>query len=288
MLELIDSRAHRAMRLGRSPLALASLALVACGSRSPLSVDPRAGDPEIIVDSGAPEADVDVDVPLCFRDSRLIGVIPIDLYFAIDRSQSMNVIDPGSRVSRWAAVSAALNSLLQSPMSAGLGAGIEFFPRSDSGGGPLCSSGDYFFPVVPIGTLTGGAGGTAGNIAAAIAVQTLGMGTPTTPALAGAHAYARNEQSIHAGRLAAVVLVTDGVPRQCNSTVASTAAIATEALSGSPPIKTYVLGVGPSLNNLNTIAQAGGSGEAYLVESGGPDALTVAMETIRTSALTCE
>jgi hypothetical protein len=266
-------------------LSATAVGLGACGSRSPLSVDPRAGD-DVIIDSGIAD-EPDAFVPVCFKDSRLIGEIPIDLYFTMDRSLSMSIIDPGSRVSRWDAVSAAMNVLLQSPMSAGLGAGIGFFPRTGAGGQPLCTSADYFYPVVPIGTL-GGTTVVSANIAAAIGAQTLASGTPTTPALDGAHKYARSEQVAHGDRIAAVVLVTDGVPRQCASTVPTAAAIATEALSGSPPIKTYVLGVGPSLSNLNAIAQAGGTDEAFLVESGGPDALTAALETIRTSALTCE
>jgi hypothetical protein len=273
-----------ASRTARLVIAVVSMGLASCGSRSPLDVDPRAN-VAVVVDAAVP---FDVGrTPQCFTDSRLIGVIPIDLYFTMDRSLSMNTIDPGSTKSRWAAVSGALNTLIFSPMSAGLGMGIGFFPRTSAQGQTLCTSADYFFPVVPIGTLDA-SNIVALNIQAAIGAQVLGSGTPTTPALDGAHKFARNEQMMHGDRLAAVVLVTDGAPRQCGSTVAGTAAIATEALSGSPPIKTYVLGVGPNLSNLNAIAQAGGTSEAYLVESGGQDALTTALETIRTSALTCE
>jgi hypothetical protein len=257
--------------------------LAACGSRSPLSIDPR-GEVTAVIDAGE-EALV---LPFCLTDSRLIGEIPIDLYFMMDRSLSMTTIDPGSTVSRWTAVSSAMNLLLKSPLSQGLGAGIDFFPRPSASGQPLCTAADYYFPVVPIGPINPG-GGAAADIATAIATEMpMYMGTPTTPALDGAHKYARSEQSAHGDRIAAVVLVTDGVPRQCGSTVALTAALATEALAGTPPIKTYVLGVGPNLSNLDAIASAGGTSEAYLVESGGESALTAALETIRTSALTCE
>lgn len=284
MLELrISGAARSAARLAVGAL---SLGVAACGSRSPLDVDPRGVLAAPIVDAA-----VSIDVgpmPQCFTDSRLIGEIPIDLYFTMDRSLSMNTpISPGSSVSRWDAVSAALNALVTSPLSAGLGMGLGFFPRVNGQGQTLCTSADYYYPVVPLGTLDA-TNVVAHSIQAAIAVQTLGSGTPTTPALDGAHKFVRNEQAMHGDRIAAVVLVTDGQPRQCNSTIPSTAAIATEALSGSPPIKTYVLGVGPNLSNLNAIAQAGGTMEAYLVESGGQDAFTAALETIRTSALTCE
>jgi hypothetical protein len=268
--------------LGRSlvrlPIvAIGSVLFAACGSRSPLSVEP--GDDRIAIKDAGEEA----RLPRCFTDSRMIGEIPINLYFAMDKSLSMNMVDRGSSVSRWIAVSAAMNTLLTEPMSAGLGAGIGFFPRA-SGAGVLCTAADYAFPVVPVGMLPG----TAPSITRAIAAQTLASGTPTTPALNGAHIYVRTEQAAHGDRIAAVVLVTDGAPRQCGSTVASTSAVAAAALTGSPPIKTYVLGVGPMLSNLNAIAQAGGTTQAYLVETGGEGALTAALEAIRTSALTCE
>jgi hypothetical protein len=49
-----------------------------------------------------------------------------------------------------------------------------------------------------------------------------------------------------------------------------------------------VLGVGPNLANLNAIAAAGGTSQAYLVESSGEASLLSALEAIRTSALACE
>jgi hypothetical protein len=122
-------------------------------------------------------------------------------------------------------------------------------------------------------------------MSAGIAAQLPASGTPTTPALQGAHVYARSRASL--GRMAAVVIVTDGQPRQCSSTIESTAAVATQASGGNPSIKTYVLGVGPSLSALNAIADAGGTGHAYLVESGGETDLNAALDAIRTSALSC-
>jgi hypothetical protein len=100
------------------------------------------------------DSGLDVDVPLgCFFGSRPVGQIPIDLFFALDRSRSMQTIDRGATQSRWASIAAALDVFINSPRSSGLGAGITFFPRT-AGGMPLLD-GDYAFPVVPIGTLPG-------------------------------------------------------------------------------------------------------------------------------------
>jgi hypothetical protein len=177
-----------------------------------------------------------------------------------------------------------MNTFINAPLSAGLGAGLMFFPRSTLGGSALCTSSDYAFPVVPIGTLPG----VAPSITKAISLQTRAQGTPLTPALDGAHVYARRQQAAQPTHTLAVVVVTDGIPRDCGSNLSGTAAVAAGALTGIPPIRTYVLGVGPSLGNLNTIAQAGGTSQAFLVEAAGEASLLAALEAIRTSALACE
>ena len=256
-------------------LGLSAMVLGACGSRTPLDTDPRGGSAPI-----SPDRDAAAEAR-CFIASQPVGEIPIDLYFMMDKSSSMSMFDHGQTVSRWAAVSRAMKTFINSPKSVGLGAGIAFFPRADPFGEPLCSAGDYAFPVVPVGVIPD----IVGAISAGIGAQILASGTPTTPALQGAHIYARTQAQ--SGRMAAVVIVTDGQPRQCASTIESTAAAATQASGGNPSIKTYVLGVGPSLSALNAIANAGGTGHAYLVESGGDADLTAALDAIRTSALSC-
>jgi hypothetical protein len=261
-------------------------ALAACGSRTPLTVEPIEGE-TVPLDAAPPvslDAGSDRDVAACLAGSRAIGQIPVDLYFTLDRSRSMDTVDRGAMKTRWQAVASALDTFINSPLSNGIGAGIAFFPRTTTGGAPLCGTADYAFPVVPIGVLPG----VAPSILKAIELQTRGSGTPTTPALDGAHVYARRQQVTQPDHTTAVVVVTDGVPRDCESTVAGTSAVAAGAVNGTPAIKTYVLGVGPNLANLNAIAQAGGTMQAYLVESSGEGALLAAFEAIRTSLLSCE
>jgi hypothetical protein len=265
-----------ASRHGPWALGVCAISLAACGSRTPLDIDPQSGI------GGVPESIDGSARSYCFTSSQLVGEIPIDLYFMVDKSTSMSMFDRGQSVTRWNAVSQALKTFINSPKSMGLGAGIGFFPRTDRLGAPLCDAADYAFPVVPMGIIPK----IVPAISTGISAQTLAAATPTTPALQGAHIYARTHQA-QSGRLAAVVIVTDGEPRQCGSTIATTAAVATHASGGNPAIKTYVLGVGPRLSNLNAIAEAGGTGRAYLVESGGEADLNAALDAIRTSALSC-
>jgi hypothetical protein len=270
---------------GLSPwLAAAPWLLVACGSRTPLLYEPTEDtSPDAAVSIPIPTQDA--AVPLgCITGKRPVREVHIDLYFTLDKSKSMMRVDPGSTKSRWDAVSSALDSFINAPLSEGLGAGIAFFPRQTPAGNDYCSPADYAFPVVPIGALPG----VAPSILKAIAVQTLLSGTPLTPALDGAHVYARSRMVSQPDHTSAVVMVTDGLPHDCGSSIPGTSAVAAAAASGSPPINTYVLGVGPSLVTLNAIALAGGTSQAYLVQTGGESALLAALEAIRTSALACE
>jgi hypothetical protein len=82
--------------------------------------------------------------------------------------------------------------------------------------------------------------------------------------------------------------VTDGVPNQCSSTIPATATIARNYATGSPPVRTYVLGIGPSTANLNMLAQAGGTAPAHLIESGGEAELVAAFNAIRDNSITCD
>jgi hypothetical protein len=262
----------------RLPWATAlSACLAACGSRTPLHADPEQ--PAVTGMSAS-----DASPLVCISGSRAIPPVLVELYFMIDKSRSMTFIDPGATASRWDSVSSALTSFISAPQSAGLGAGIAFFPRTKDDGAVYCQAADYAFPVVPVGVLPA----VAPSILTAIALQTLSVGTPTAQALEGALTYARSRLLASPDHRSAVVMVTDGEPRECGSTLTATSAIAADALLGDPPIPTYVMGVGPKLDNLDTIAKAGGTTEAYLVESGGEEALLAALEAIRTSALSCE
>lgn len=229
----------------------------------------------------------DAAVPFeCLASSHQTHGVPTDLFFMVDRSGSMNTIDPGSTTSRWVSVLSAMGTFLSSPDSAGLGAGVAFFPITNPDGTPDCTAADYAVPRVPIGVLPSPA--LLSTLSISILTQVLGRGTPTTSALQGAYVYTQAVQLAEPNRDVAVLLVTDGNPSQCGATLATASSAASVGAAGSPPIRTYVLGVGPNLTNLNAIAQAGGTGHAYLVESGGASSLTTALNAIRADSISCD
>jgi len=223
------------------------------------------------------------DVLPCFAESREGKGIPIDFYFVVDKSTSMNA-DAGMQT-RWTAMVNALNTFVRSPSSAGLGAGVNLFPKS-MGNTTLCGVNDYLTPLVPIGLLPG----VAPQIATALTGQTLLRNTPTRPALEGSLTYARAEKMARATRDVAVVMVTDGDPTGCtnNTGIAPSVTVARNFYMGTPSVRTYVLGIGSSVNNLNQLAQAGGTAPARLIESGGEGELVAAFNAIRDNSITCE
>ena len=68
----------------------------------------------------------------------------------------------------------------------------------------------------------------------------------------------------------------------------STAAVASEGFTGTPPLPTYVLGLG-NVAGLDQMAQAGGTSNAFVVsDPGSVQTVVDAMNTIRSQALPCE
>ena len=221
---------------------------------------------------------------------------PVALFLMMDSSGSMNDVDKGQTQSRWQLIATAVPAFLSDPSNVGLFAGLDFFPEPASGGsggsggtGISCSVTDYENPNVPIAIVPGANNAQVTAFANAIKGRTVQAETPTTPALQGAIHVASLWQAAHPEMNTFVVFMTDGQPNGCSSTVKNAAAAAASGVAGTPSIKTYVLGVGPSTGNLDAIAVAGGTGpKAYLVTTGGAAALTAALNAIKGTALSCD
>jgi hypothetical protein len=121
--------------------------------------------------------------------------------------------------------------------------------------------------------------------------------TPTSAALSGAISHARVLAAANPTHKVAVLLATDGEPDECTpSDITGVANIAAGGLSGTPSIATYVIGVfGPSDEadaqaNLNTLASAGGTGQAFIINTSGDvtQSFISALNSVRSSGLACE
>ena len=155
-----------------------------------------------------------------------------------------------------------------------------------------CTTGDYATPAVEIATL----GGAAPALKSAIDQNSPGGSTPTYPALDGAVKHAKDWAAAHPDHKVVAVMATDGLPTECDPTdIASIAQLAANGKNGNPSVLTFVIGVfgandAGAQQNLNQIAQAGGTTSAFFIQDN-QDVTTAfldALHKIQGQTLQCE
>lgn len=162
-----------------------------------------------------------------------------------------------------------------------------------------CTSADYASPAVPIDVLPANA---PALIASLMAEKALGL-TPTPAALEGAINRAAAQAQQNPSHRVIVVLATDGMPTDCvlqgtttvMQAVTQVANIAAQGLALSPSIETYVIGIFTAsdtgaMTNLDSMAMAGGTGKAFIVDTGQDvkQQFLDTLATIRGGTLDCE
>jgi hypothetical protein len=251
----------------------------------------------------------------CASETQTAQLVPLDLYIMLDQSGSMSDTVAGGGT-KWSAVTTALKSFFADPKSAGISAGIQYFPLQaggqpppfcqnnadcgafgpclfgscfgGQGGGDSCTAADYAKPDVEIALL---AAAQVSALDASIAKHGPTTNTPTAPALQGAIQHAAAWEVANPSHVTVVVFATDGDPTECDpQDIPSIKAIAAAGVAGKPSIETFVIGVGPSLQALNDIASGGGTGQAFLVDTGANvvQQFEAALAAIQKSAIGCE
>lgn len=189
--------------------------------------------------------------------------IPLDIYIMFDQSGSM-LNDVGG-LTRLDAIERATNTFLTDQASAEIRVGLGYFGFQPIGQ-TSCAADDYASPSVPV-TLDHAA------VLRSLAEREPIGETPTGAAIRGACGYAKDWKSKNSDHSVVMLLLTDGEPKApmscsagtCCPTLDDAVEAAADCRSGDLGIPTYVLGVGPFLDNLQQIAQAGGTEHAYLI-----------------------
>ncbi len=212
--------------------------------------------------------------------------VPVQMYIMFDKSGSM------LEDQKWAGAKAALIAFFQDDDSAGLRVALRFFPDDAPVAGcneSACSVQACATPLVEVGELNDQpayADPQQAALVAAVESKQPGGQTPNYAALAGATQWAVEHAS--ADLITTVVLVTDGLPNGCNEDTAAIASLASGALA-SAGVLTYAIGMdGADLAQLDPIANAGGTGQAFVVGAGTVHKdLVAAFEAIGTMPLEC-
>lgn len=290
--KFMKTRTSRAIFLGFPFAAAAALAVAACGE------EPRSGFGDGLEDGGTsqglidPEAGLpdvaDLDAGVCLSETLAAEPVPLAMLLVMDRSGSMN--SPTTPPSKWDMARQAMISFADTPGAAGSKLGLTLFPP-DPEGGDECITASYA-PIVPIELLPGN--GVA--IKDALVTRKTTGSTPMSPAMQGAVDAMKAHLTTNPNEEGVLILVTDGDPGGCSSTVSGVAGIAQAAANDTPRIRTFVVGMeGATFANLDTIAKAGGGApKAFNASGGATDAgtpqqqLLDALEKIRSGALGCE
>jgi hypothetical protein len=274
---------------------------------------PGAGGDDVF-DAGLPPDGSIEDSGSCAAESKKAEQLPLDMYIMLDQSGSMTDSVSGGGT-KWDAVTGAFKTFVNQPGTAGIGVGIQYFPLipggqscsptcatdADCGAfGPCfigicfgcatsssdsCVSADYATPDVEIAALPG----VAGAFINSINTHSPKTNTPTSAALQGAIDHAKAWGLKNPDHVVIDVLATDGDPTECDTDLNNINAIAAAGVSGMPKVLTFVIGVGTSLTALNGTAAAGGTGQAFIVDTNQNvnQQFLDALNKIRGAALSC-
>ncbi len=167
-----------------------------------------------------------------------------------------------------------------------------------------CRTATYATPAAEIAELPGAEAALVGAITAAEPDE--GGLTPTGPAIAGAIAQVKAWAEAHPDRQVVAVLATDGLPtlqakgQLCEMVTAiedidAVVNLTGQGRTGAPSVSTFVIGVvgaddAGATEILDAIATAGGTNEAFIVDTQGDVQLQFqdALNQIRASGLSCE
>src|SRR5262249_55627824 len=138
--------------------------------------------------------------------------VPLDIIFVIDRSESMCNFTVPCASPKWPGITSALTTFFDDPTSAGISAGMTYFPPQTV---LFASCGEATYEIldVPIAPLPDNAFALKNSMPA----DATGDRTPTLAGLKGALLAATAYQDAHPTHKVNVVLATDGDPWGCNS-----------------------------------------------------------------------
>jgi hypothetical protein len=218
--------------------------------------------------SDAPTDDVEV---VCAAQSAASELRRVALAFLFDVSASMGSNDRMRFDTKWVPVVAATEAFFAETDAAALSASLTFFPRAERA--TRCTPEAYLVPDVSETALPSPLFAEAiGGLDYRFGSNNWRTSTPTLAAYSGLVASLGSAPS---DTLRAIVMVTDGVPEQCQG--ANDIQLVADAVRNSG-IQTFVIGVANppgdampnNLPNLDLVAQAGGTDHAFIIATGNP------------------
>lgn len=231
----------------------------------------------------------------CSADLAGTMLQPIYLGFAFDVSGSMGKLDYPwhDPALKWEPVVAATKAFFADDTSSGIAASLSFFPAEDD----RCDAESYAPPDVAMTPLPSDVFADAIDDVTPETSDDWRGGTPTLAVTQATLAMLDGLAGADPTGRYVFVLVSDGYPQGCDDDDDAIEATVEAVAEVSDRVLTYVVGVanppgGPdTVTNLDQIAVAGGSGQAFIVETGNAGQTAVdfkaAIEAIRSDVASC-
>lgn len=279
-------------------MGVALFSAVGCGDddddKKNASGDGDRGDGDISLgdgdgDSNPGDGDGGIDGCSPFSAEGCTGItyegenIPLDIYVMFDLSCSMSCTvdqsgccrnsNDAAPESEWriAPVREAMRIFLEDPQSAGIGVGLGFFGDhnvNEPNDPQVCNVAAHTDAEVEIARLPD----AAATLVATLNASEPQGGTPTHLAIEGACDYSNEWKQQNPAHKVVILLVTDGIPEHsCSANIGRAVDAAESCYADGTGREIYVLGVvannNNSLDQLNGIAEAGGTEQAYLTDA---------------------
>jgi hypothetical protein len=215
--------------------------------------------------------------PVCVATSEKAEATPLDMLFVLDWSGSM-------QGESWAGSTSALTAFMTDPDSAGISAGMVYFPTIKDNFDDTCDPQLYSVLDVQFGTLPGNAFALTNSMPA----DAIGSPSPLYAGLRGAIQTAVARQDALPTHKVIVVLATDGWYNTCGEGIASIAEWPDIAQDYNG-VETYVIAVQSSADiNYDGLEQIAAAGGTTVYDASDIDAFKDKIEEIREKALGCD
>ena len=215
--------------------------------------------------------------PVCVSTSEKAEPTPLDIIFVIDWSQSM-------QGASWQGSTSALETFLTEPASAGISAGMVYFPTIKPFFENTCDTQLYKVLDVPIAPLPGNAFSLVNSFPA----DAVGAPSPLYAGLVGALQAATAQQDANPTHKVIVVMASDGGYNTCGYGIDAISGWARNALEYNG-VRTYTIAVQAaqiSFDNLEQIAIEGGTDVVY--DASDISEFSTKIAEIRAAALGCD
>ncbi|HEX4339717.1 MAG TPA: VWA domain-containing protein [Polyangiaceae bacterium] len=226
----------------------------------------------------------------CGQTTLEIEKVPPNIMLLLDRSGSMNGDAGGD--TRWNVAKSAIGKIT-SALGANIRFGLATYSSCEKGG---CSAGSVVVPIAPdnatavetfLASTTDQRSSDGKGLTSDGKLKYLcDSGDPETSTGKSLSALTAEPSLMDPARTNAVILLTDGKENDECKGDCDGACGAGKLLAQSPPVKTYVVGLGVSASALDAIAEAGGTTSSIATDDLGQ--LSGAFDTITSSVDSCE